>query len=141
MSKPERFTNATGAPVPDNTNILTAGRRGPALLQDIWLIEKLAHFDREVIPERRMHAKGWGAHGTFTTTHDITKYTKAAIFSKIGKQTPMFARFSTVAGNAGQPMRSAISAGLSQVLHRGRKLGHRRKQYSSLFLPRSSALL
>ena len=64
MSKPERFTNATGAPVPDNTNILTAGRRGPALLQDIWLIEKLAHFDREVIPERRMHAKGWGAHGT-----------------------------------------------------------------------------
>jgi catalase len=63
MSKPERFTNATGAPVPDNANILTAGRRGPALLQDIWLIEKLAHLDREVIPERRMHAKGWGAYG------------------------------------------------------------------------------
>src|SRR4030088_3533805 len=101
MSKPERFTNATGAPVPDNTNILTAGRRGPALLQDIWLIEKLAHFDREVIPERRMHAKGWGAHGTFTTTQDITKYTKAAVFSKIGKQTPMFARFSSVAGERG----------------------------------------
>src|ERR1700732_2156719 len=98
---PEHFTNATGAPVPDNTNILTAGRRGPALLQDIWLIEKLAHFDREVIPERRMHAKGWGAHGTFTTTHDISKYTKAAIFSKVGKQTPMFARFSTVAGERG----------------------------------------
>src|ERR1700750_1732129 len=101
MSNSERFTNATGAPVPDNTNILTAGRRGPALLQDIWLIEKLAHFDREVIPERRMHAKGWGAHGTFTTTHDITKYTKAAIFSKLGKQTPMFARFSPVAGERG----------------------------------------
>src|SRR5258706_3653857 len=101
MSKPERFTNATGAPVPANTNILTAGRRGPALLQDIWLIEKLAHFDREVIPERRMHAKGWGAYGTFTVTHDITKYTKAAIFSKIGKQTPIFARFSTVAGERG----------------------------------------
>jgi hypothetical protein len=101
MSKSERFTNATGAPVPDNTNILTAGRRGPALLEDIWLIEKLAHFDREVIPERRMHAKGWGAHGTFTTTHDITKYTKAAIFSKIGKETPMFARFSSVAGERG----------------------------------------
>ena len=101
MSNPERFTNATGAPVPDNTNILTAGRRGPALLQDIWLIEKLAHFDREVIPERRMHAKGWGAYGTFTTTHDITRYTKAAIFSRIGKQTPMFARFSTVAGERG----------------------------------------
>jgi hypothetical protein len=111
MSKPERFTSATGSPVPDNTNILTAGRRGPALLQDIWLIEKLAHFDREVIPERRMHAKGWGAYGTFTTTHDITKYTKAAIFSKIGKQTPMFARFSTVAGERGAAERSAISAG------------------------------
>src|SRR6202790_110252 len=101
MSKPDRFTNATGSPVADNTNILTAGRRGPALLQDIWLIEKMAHFDREVIPERRMHAKGWGAHGTFTTTHDITKYTKAAIFSQIGKQTPMFARFSSVAGERG----------------------------------------
>ncbi|HEY2528938.1 MAG TPA: catalase, partial [Xanthobacteraceae bacterium] len=96
-----RFTNATGAPVADNTNIMTAGPRGPALLQDIWLIEKLAHFDREVIPERRMHAKGWGAYGTFTVTHDITRYTKASIFSKIGKQTPMFVRFSTVAGERG----------------------------------------
>src|SRR5258708_3585892 len=99
--KTNTFTNATGAPVADNTNIMTAGRRGPALLQDIWLIEKMAHFDREVIPERRMHAKGWGAHGTFTVTHDITRYTKAKIFSKIGKQTPMFARFSTVAGERG----------------------------------------
>ena len=70
MSEQKPFTNATGAPVADNTNIMTAGRRGPALLQDIWLIEKMAHFDREVIPERRMHAKGWGAHGTFTVTHD-----------------------------------------------------------------------
>ena len=62
MSTDARFTNATGAPLADNTNIQTAGPRGPALLQDIWLIEKLAHFDREVIPERRMHAKGWGSH-------------------------------------------------------------------------------
>src|SRR3979411_28077 len=96
-----RFTNASGTPVADNTNIIGAGRRGRALLQDIWLIEKLAHFDREVIPERRMHAKGWGAYGTFTVTHDITRYTKAKIFSKIGKQTPMFTRFSTVAGERG----------------------------------------
>ena len=95
------MTHATGSPVVDNTNIQTAGPRGPALLQDIWLIEKLAHFDREVIPERRMHAKGWGAHGTFTVTHDITRYTKAKIFSEVGKQTPMFARFSTVAGERG----------------------------------------
>ena len=101
MSDTKRFTNEAGAPVADNTNILTAGPRGPALLQDIWLLEKLAHFDREVIPERRMHAKGWGAYGTFTVTHDITRFTKAKIFSAIGKQTPMFARFSTVAGERG----------------------------------------
>jgi catalase len=73
------LTHATGTPVSDNLNIQTAGPRGPALLQDVWLIEKLAHFDREVIPERRMHAKGSGAHGTFTVTHDITRYTKAKI--------------------------------------------------------------
>jgi catalase len=95
------LTHATGEPVSDNLNIQTAGPRGPALLQDIWLIEKLAHFDREVIPERRMHAKGAGAHGTFTVTHDIRRYTKAKIFAEVGKQTPMFARFSTVAGERG----------------------------------------
>lgn len=95
------MTHATGAPVCDNLNIQTAGPRGPAPLQDIWLIEKLAHFDREVIPERRMHAKGAGAHGTFTITHDIRRYTKAKIFADIGKQTPMLARFSTVAGERG----------------------------------------
>jgi catalase len=95
------LTTAAGAPVADNFNIETAGRRGPALLQDVWLLEKLAHFDREVIPERRMHAKGSGAYGTFTVTHDITKYTKAKVFSEIGKRTPMFARFSTVAGERG----------------------------------------
>src|ERR1700752_1586429 len=92
------MTHATGTPVGDNVNIQTAGPRGPALLQDLWLIEKLAHFDREVIPERRMHAKGAGAYGTFTATHDISRYTKARIFSGIGKETPMFARFSQVAG-------------------------------------------
>jgi hypothetical protein len=95
------FTNATGAPVVDNLNIETAGSRGPALLQDIWLIEKLAQFDREVIPEWRMHAKGWGTHGTFTVTKDITRYTRAKIFNKVGKQTPLFLRFSTVAGERG----------------------------------------
>ncbi|MBR0816610.1 catalase [Bradyrhizobium liaoningense] len=95
------LTHATGAPVVDNANIMTAGPRGPALLESIWLIEKLAHFDREVIPERRMHAKGWGAYGSFTVTHDITRYTKAEVFSEIGKVTPMFARFSTVAGERG----------------------------------------
>ena len=96
-----RLTHATGAPVVDNFNIQTAGRRGPALLQDIWLLEKLAHFDREVIPERRMHAKGAGAFGTFTVTHDISAYTKAKLFSAQGNQVETFVRFSTVAGERG----------------------------------------
>ncbi len=95
------FTTAAGAPVADNTNILTAGPRGPALLQDVWLMEKLAHFDREVIPERRMHAKGWGAFGTFTVTHDITRYSRAKLFAQIGKKTDLFMRFSSVAGERG----------------------------------------
>ncbi|MCQ1574630.1 catalase [Neorhizobium galegae] len=95
------LTHANGAPVVDNLNIQTAGRRGPALLQDIWLIEKLAHFDREVIPERRMHAKGSGAYGTFTVTSDITRFSKAKLFGEIGKRTPVFVRFSTVAGERG----------------------------------------
>src|ERR1700731_875852 len=97
----KKLTTAFGAPVSDNQNIKTAGKRGPALLQDAWFLEKMAHFDREVIPERRMPAKGAGAFGTFTVTHDITKYTKAKIFSEIGKKTEMFARFSTVAGERG----------------------------------------
>ncbi|HLU79002.1 MAG TPA: catalase [Burkholderiaceae bacterium] len=97
----KKLTTAAGAPVVDNQNAMSAGPRGPLLLQDVWLIEKLAHFDREVIPERRMHAKGAGAYGTFTVTHDITQYTRARIFSEVGKQTPMFARFSTVAGERG----------------------------------------
>lgn len=100
---PMRLTTEFGAPVVSNENMATAGRRGPALLQDVWLLEKLAHFDREVIPERRMHAKGSGAFGTFTVTNDITKYTKAKIFSEVGKKTEMFARFSTVAGERGAP--------------------------------------
>jgi len=95
------LTTNAGAPVVDNQNIMTAGKRGPALLQDVWFLEKLAHFDREVIPERRMHAKGSGAYGSFTVTHDITRYTKAKMFSKVGKNTDLFVRFSTVAGERG----------------------------------------
>lgn len=96
-----KLTTAAGAPVADNQNIQTAGPRGPALLQDVWLLEKLAHFDREVIPERRMHAKGAGAYGTFTVTHDISQFTRAKLFSQIGKKTDIFMRFSTVAGERG----------------------------------------
>ncbi len=96
-----KMTFAAGAPVESNQDSMTVGPRGPMLLQDVWFLEKLAHFDREVIPERRMHAKGSGAHGVFTVTHDISKYSKAKIFSEIGKKTEMFARFSTVAGERG----------------------------------------
>ena len=83
----EKFlTHENGAPVTDNTKSLTAGKHGRILLEDAWLIEKLAHFDREVIPERRMHAKGSGAFGHFTVTHDVTEYTCAKLFSEIGRQ-------------------------------------------------------
>ena len=97
----KKLTTAAGAPVADNQNIQTAGPRGPALLQDVWHLEKLAHFAREVIPERRMHAKGSGAFGTFTVTHDITKFTKAKLFLTVDKKTDLFMRFSTVAGERG----------------------------------------
>ncbi|HUH40494.1 MAG TPA: catalase, partial [Castellaniella sp.] len=95
------LTTDFGAPVPTNRDSLTAGPRGPLLAQDLWLNEKLAGFVREVIPERRMHAKGSGAFGTFTVTHDITRYTRARLFESVGKQTEMFARFTTVAGERG----------------------------------------
>ena len=101
IGDPPQLKTVTGAQVTDNQDTMTAGKRGPVALQDAWFLEKMAHFDREVIPERRMHAKGSGAFGTFIVTHDITKYTKAHIFSKIGKQTQMLARFSTVAGERG----------------------------------------
>jgi catalase len=99
--KKKVMTNEVGAPLGDNRNSETAGARGPVTMQDTWLMEKLAHFDREVIPERRMHAKGSGAFGCFTTTHDVTKYTCASLFSEVGKKTETFVRFSTVAGERG----------------------------------------
>jgi catalase len=97
----KKLTTNFGAPVANNQDSLTAGPRGPMLLQDVWFLEKMANFDREVIPERRMHAKGSGAFGTFTVTNDIAKYTKAKLFSQIGKRTDLFVRFSTVAGERG----------------------------------------
>ncbi len=95
------LTSAAGIPVGDNQNALTAGERGPLLVQDWQLFEKHAHFNRERIPERVVHAKGSAAFGTFTVTNDITKYTKAALFAKAGKKTDCFLRFSTVAGERG----------------------------------------
>ncbi|MCA1856319.1 catalase [Massilia oculi] len=98
---PARHTTASGIPVADDQNSLSAGPRGPLLLQDFHLIEKLQHFNRERIPERVVHAKGSGAYGTFTVTHDLRAYTRARLFSGIGKQTPVFLRFSTVGGEKG----------------------------------------
>lgn len=100
-SKEEMLRTTGGTPVADNQNSITAGARGPLLVQDVHLFEKMATFNRERIPERVVHAKGAGAHGTLTITHDVTKYTKAKVFSKIGKKTDCFIRFSTVAGERG----------------------------------------
>ncbi|GBQ71590.1 catalase [Ameyamaea chiangmaiensis NBRC 103196] len=95
------LTTTAGTPVPDNQNSKTAGPRGPLLLENYQLLEKLAHQNRERIPERVVHAKGSGAYGTFTVTHDITRYTRAALFGSIGQETDVLARFSTVAGERG----------------------------------------
>lgn len=95
-----KLSNEVGNPVADNNHTITAGERGPMMLQDNWMVEKLAHFDREVIPERRMHAKGSGAYGTFKVTGDITPFTKAKVFIP-GTETEVFLRFSTVAGERG----------------------------------------
>lgn len=97
----KRLTTASGKPYVENENSMSAGPRGPLLLQDFILHEKMAHFNRERIPERVVHAKGSGAFGTFTVTHDITKYTKAKLFNTIGKQTKVLLRFSTVGGEQG----------------------------------------
>jgi catalase len=101
MSKKKKLTTASGRPFTEFENSQTVGPRGPILLQDYFLHEDMAHFNRERIPERVVHAKGTGAFGTFTVKNDITKYTKAKIFSKIGKETKMFIRFSTVGGEKG----------------------------------------
>ncbi|MGE6256634.1 catalase KatA [Heyndrickxia sporothermodurans] len=97
----KKLTTSWGAPVGDNQNSMTAGSRGPTLIQDVHLLEKLAHFNRERVPERVVHAKGAGAHGYFEVTNDVTKYTKANFLSEVGKRTPLFIRFSTVAGELG----------------------------------------
>ncbi|WP_017316322.1 catalase [Mastigocladopsis repens] len=101
MTEPQNLTTADGIPVADNQNSLTAGPRGPVLMQDFHLMEKLAHFNRERIPERVVHAKGAAAFGTFTVTNDINRYSKAKLFSEIGKKTEVLLRFSTVGGEKG----------------------------------------
>jgi catalase len=99
--KNSRLTTSDGSPIADNENALTAGPRGPLLMQDVNLIEQIQRFNRERVPERVVHAKGTGAYGTFTVTNDVSDYTRAAIFSEVGKETDCFMRFSTVAGERG----------------------------------------
>jgi catalase len=95
------MTTSQGFPVDDNQNSLTAGEWGPIVLSDHHLLDKLAKFDRERIPERVVHAKGTGAHGVFVVTNDISRYCKAKLFNKVGKETPVFVRFSTTIGENG----------------------------------------
>lgn len=99
--KEQKLTTASGRPYAEHENTMTVGPRGPILLQDYIFHEKMAHFNRERIPERVVHAKGTGAYGTFTVTHDISRYTRAKVFSAIGKKTRVFLRFSTVGGEKG----------------------------------------
>jgi catalase len=101
MPEKKTMTTGFGAPIGNDLNTLTAGPRGPALMQDVHLLEKMAHFDRERIPERVVHAKGAGAYGFFEVTADVTPYTKAKFLSAVGKRTEVFARFSTVGGERG----------------------------------------
>lgn len=101
MKDKKKLTTASGRPYFENEDSMTAGPRGPILLQDYYLHEKLSHFNRERIPERIVHAKGTGAFGTFKVTNDITKYTKAKLFSKVGNECRVFVRFSTVGGEKG----------------------------------------
>jgi catalase len=110
--KDKYITTNLGVPVADNQNSLTLGERGPVLLQDFQLIEKLAHFDRERIPERVVHAKGAGAYGYFQVYKSMAQYTKASFLQDPMKQTPVFVRFSTVVGARGPPTRPATPEGL-----------------------------
>lgn len=99
--KSDLLTTSSGCPIGDKTNVQTVGPRGPVVLHDVVFLDEMAHFDRERIPERVVHAKGAGAFGYFEVTHDISKYCKAAIFNQIGKKTPIAVRFSTVGGESG----------------------------------------
>src|SRR3984957_14014126 len=101
MADRPQLTTTAGNPIADNQNPISGGPRGPVFMQDYQLIEKLAHQNRERIPERTVHAKGWGAFGTLTITNDITKYTRAKLFAGVGKKTDLVIRFSTVAGELG----------------------------------------
>ncbi|MBU7319287.1 catalase [Paenibacillus oleatilyticus] len=112
-----RLTTNQGAPVGDNQNSRTAGRRGPTLLEDYHLLEKLAHFDRERIPERVVHARGAGAHGVFRVERSMKPYTKAHFLQDVGQETPVFVRFSTVIHGTGSPETARDPRGFAVKLY------------------------
>jgi catalase len=127
------MTTDAGRPVGDNQNSLTVGPRGPVVFEDFLLFEKMAHFNRERIPERVVHAKGSGAHGHFVCTNpDMAKYTTANLFSAKGKSTPTFIRFSTVGGEKGSADTARSSRLCAEVLYRRRQLGHDRQQHAGI---------
>src|ERR1035437_8218763 len=102
-SKPPATTNDSGIPATSDEYSLTVGPAGPTVLHDHYVVQKMQHFNRERVPERVVHAKGSGAHGFFEVTEYVTWLTKASFFAQVGKRPPMFARFSTVAGEQGFP--------------------------------------
>ena len=108
----KRLTNAAGIPIGDDENSLTAGPRGPVLMQDFQLIEKMAHFNRERIPERVVHAKGAGAYGTFTVSHDITPYSQAKVFAPSASKRMYSSAFPSWAARKGRRTRPATRAAL-----------------------------
>ena len=122
------LTTQQGIPVADDQNTLRVGNKGPAALEDFHFREKIFHFDHERIPERVVHARGFGAHGYFEAYESLSDITRADIFQRAGEKTPAFVRFSTVAGNKGSAdLRARRSRLCGEALHKGRQLGHRRQ--------------
>jgi Catalase len=136
------LTNRQGHPVYDNQNQRTVGARGPATLENYQFLEKISHFDRERVPERVVHARGFLSYGTFIVTgkwgdEPIERYTRAKLFAQEGKQTPVALRFSTVIGgrDSSEAARRPVRV-RREVLHRGRQLGPRRQQPGRVLHPR-----
>lgn len=136
----ERYTTTdAGNPAPSDDQSLTIGPDGPILLQDHYLIEQMAMFNRERIPERQPHAKGGGAHGHFEVTHDVSKYTRAAVFAP-GAKTDTLIRFSTVAGERGSPDTWRDPRGFALKFYTPRKLRHGRQQHAGLLHARPAEI-
>ena len=132
----QQLTTNQGLPVADDNNSLRAGIRGPSLIEDLYLREKINHFDHERIPERVVHARGAAAHGYFECTHPMGESHRAGLFARPrGRKTPVFVRFSTVAGSRGSPDTPRDVRGFGQVLHRRGRVGHGRQQHPGVLHP------